>query len=352
MLDLRLLAAAAQAPARARPAGRRHRRSTLPPVHAGRRLRQRRHSTCSRRWTSCSTACTWARVRDHPGRRAAVCLQPARPGRRLDRTGHRAAPAAAARHPMATPSSTASWPSAATTAATARPVSPGSSATPTTPATCRPTATAPGRISTLTLTRADAMQACRSSWPRAATTRGRPRSKRRASIPNRCSATARSARWPVAAGQRRPPRRHASTASSTSTTTQLLLQPLRARFSDDLNTLAAASSSTLGSPQIKGKLRRQRHGAARRRAGQRRTRHPLERPAAAGGPGRPGAGQPRRAHRQRQRGAATTPKAMSHVGPPGKLAELALDLDGTPQQITLHTLALKQPRAACRPRAC
>jgi translocation and assembly module TamB len=32
------------------------------------------------------------------------------------------------------------------------------------------------------------------------------------------------------------------------------------------------------------------------------------------------------------------------IGPPGKLAKLSLDLDGTPQQIALHTLALKQPQ--------
>jgi translocation and assembly module TamB len=31
------------------------------------------------------------------------------------------------------------------------------------------------------------------------------------------------------------------------------------------------------------------------------------------------------------------------IGPPGKLAKLSVDLDGTPQQIALHTLALKQP---------
>jgi translocation and assembly module TamB len=32
------------------------------------------------------------------------------------------------------------------------------------------------------------------------------------------------------------------------------------------------------------------------------------------------------------------------IGPPGKLAKLALNLDGTPKQVTLHTLQLKQPQ--------
>ena len=32
------------------------------------------------------------------------------------------------------------------------------------------------------------------------------------------------------------------------------------------------------------------------------------------------------------------------IGPPGKLAKLALDLDGTSQAIILHTLALQQPQ--------
>lgn len=32
------------------------------------------------------------------------------------------------------------------------------------------------------------------------------------------------------------------------------------------------------------------------------------------------------------------------IGPPGKLAKLALNLDGTPKQVVLHTLALKQPQ--------
>ncbi|WNL47169.1 translocation/assembly module TamB domain-containing protein [Dyella sp. BiH032] len=123
---------------------------------------------------------------------------------------------------------------------------------------------------------------------------------------------------------------------------QLLLQPLRARFSDDFKTLQLEQLA-LGSPQIKGQL--QASGTVQLDA------QPVSGdlsiawkdlllPASLAGQELASQGS------LKARGSADAFHAEGDVdiGPPGKLAKLALNLDGTPKLIDLHTLELKQPQ--------
>jgi translocation and assembly module TamB len=121
---------------------------------------------------------------------------------------------------------------------------------------------------------------------------------------------------------------------------QLLLQPLRASFSHDFDTLTL-QQLTLGSPQIKGRVQASGtvHLAAKPLSAELDIRwNDLLLPADL-------AGQELASHGQlKASGSAEKYHATGDVdiGPPGKLAKLTLDLDGTTQLITLHTLALKQ----------
>jgi len=121
---------------------------------------------------------------------------------------------------------------------------------------------------------------------------------------------------------------------------QLLLQPLRAQFSDDFNTLTLQQLK-LGSPQIKGSV--EANGivqlAARPLSAALDIRwNDLLLPADLAGQALVSRGA------LKASGSADKYHAEGDVdiGPPGKLAKLALNLDGTAQLITLHTLALKQ----------
>ncbi len=129
---------------------------------------------------------------------------------------------------------------------------------------------------------------------------------------------------------------------------QLLLQPLRAQFSHDFDTLTLQQLQ-LGSPQIKGSV--EASGTVQLAA------KPLSAaldirwndlllPADL-------VGQALASHGAlKASGSADNYHAEGDVdiGPPGKLAKLALNLDGTPQQVTLHTLALKQPQGGLQAR--
>ena len=123
---------------------------------------------------------------------------------------------------------------------------------------------------------------------------------------------------------------------------QLLLQPLRAQFSRDFHTLTLQQLG-LGSPQIKGSIAAS--GVvqldAKPLSAQLDIRwNDLLLPEDL-------AGQALASHGQlKAAGTADSYHAAGDVeiGPPGKLAKLTLDLDGTAQQIILHTLALKQPQ--------
>ncbi len=123
---------------------------------------------------------------------------------------------------------------------------------------------------------------------------------------------------------------------------QLLLQPLRAQFSDDLHTLTLQQLN-LASPQIKG-------SAAVSGVLQLDARpfkamldihwNDLELPADL-------VGQLLLSHGElKANGSVDAYHAEGElaIGPPGKLASLTLNLDGTQRQIALHTLALKQPQ--------
>jgi translocation and assembly module TamB len=121
---------------------------------------------------------------------------------------------------------------------------------------------------------------------------------------------------------------------------RLRLSPLRAQLDSD-RTQLTLEALTLTSPQIKGRL--DAHGRirldARPPSGELQLAwQDLELPAEL-------AGQPLASHGSLSANGST---AQFHaegdvaIGPPGKLAQLALDLDGTPQQITLHTLDLRQ----------
>lgn len=121
---------------------------------------------------------------------------------------------------------------------------------------------------------------------------------------------------------------------------RLQLQPLRVQFDHDYRTLAV-QQLVLSSPQIKGQL--DASGtlqlATKPLSGKLDIRwHDLLLPADLAGQVLASQGQ-LSAH-----GSAQNYHAEGNVdiGPPGKLARLALNLDGDPQAITLHTLALKQ----------
>ena len=123
---------------------------------------------------------------------------------------------------------------------------------------------------------------------------------------------------------------------------QLLLQPLRAQFDHDYHTLTVQQLK-LGSPQIKGTL--EATGTVQLAATPIRAAldihwNDLELPADL-------AGQVLASHGElKASGSADQYHAEGklEIGPPGKLAQLALDLDGTAQQVIVHALALKQAR--------
>jgi translocation and assembly module TamB len=121
---------------------------------------------------------------------------------------------------------------------------------------------------------------------------------------------------------------------------QLLLQPLRARFSDDFATLTLQQLK-LGSPQIKGSVEANgsvQLGAKPLSAALDIRWNDLLLPADLAGQALASRGA------LKASGSADRYHAEGDVdiGPPGKLAKLALNLDGTPQQVTLHSLQLKQ----------
>ncbi|WP_346949619.1 translocation/assembly module TamB domain-containing protein [Dyella sp.] len=123
---------------------------------------------------------------------------------------------------------------------------------------------------------------------------------------------------------------------------QLLLQPLSARFSDDFKTLQL-QKLTLGSPQIKGQLEANgtvQLGAQPVSGDLTIAWKDLLLPASLAGQDLASQGS------LKARGSADAFHAEGDVdvGPPGRLAKLALNLDGTPKLITLHTLELKQPQ--------
>ena len=121
---------------------------------------------------------------------------------------------------------------------------------------------------------------------------------------------------------------------------RLLLQPLRARFSDDGKTLDLQQLA-LSSPQVKGRL--DASGTlqldAKPLGGQLTIRwSDLQLPAEL-------VGQPlASAGKLDARGSAERFHATGDVtiGPPGQPAHLTLDVDGTPQAIALHPLTLQQ----------
>ncbi|WEN14748.1 translocation/assembly module TamB domain-containing protein [Rhodanobacter sp. AS-Z3] len=121
---------------------------------------------------------------------------------------------------------------------------------------------------------------------------------------------------------------------------QLLLQPLRAQLSHDYRTLTLQQLK-LGSPQIKGSVEASgtvQLGATPLSAALDIRWNDLLLPADL-------AGQPLASHGElHASGSIENYQATGDVriGPPGKLAALTLDLDGTPKLINLHALALKQ----------
>ena len=126
---------------------------------------------------------------------------------------------------------------------------------------------------------------------------------------------------------------------------QLLLRPLRAQFSHDFNTLSLQQLN-LGSPQVKGNVAAS--GVVQLDAKPLSAQldihwNDLVLPQDL-------AGQVLASHGElKANGTADAYHAEGNVeiGPPGKLAKLAklaLNLDGTAQRITLHTVALKQPQ--------
>ncbi len=120
----------------------------------------------------------------------------------------------------------------------------------------------------------------------------------------------------------------------------LQLQPLRVQFDNDYHTLTVQQLA-LGSPRIKGQL--DASGvlqlAAEPLSGKLDIRwHDVMLPADLAGQALASQGQ-LSAHGSAQNYHA---EGDIDIGPPGKLARLALNFDGNPQAITLHTLALKQ----------
>ena len=123
---------------------------------------------------------------------------------------------------------------------------------------------------------------------------------------------------------------------------RLRLSPLRARLSDDHAQLTL-EALTLTSPQVKGRLDAHGQfqlGGQHPEGNLQLDWHDVELPQEL-------AGQPLASHGSLGvRGSADAFHAQGEVaiGPPGKLAQLALNLDGTPQRILLHTLDLTQPQ--------
>jgi len=123
---------------------------------------------------------------------------------------------------------------------------------------------------------------------------------------------------------------------------RLQVSPLQARLSDDRSRLSL-ETLTLTSPQIKGTL--EAHGqiqldAAPPSGTLQFAWRDLALPAEL-------AGQPLASHGKLDvRGSTAQFHAQGDVaiGPPGKLARLAVDLDGTPQQLALHRLDIMQPQ--------
>ncbi|MEO8810084.1 MAG: translocation/assembly module TamB domain-containing protein [Rhodanobacter sp.] len=120
----------------------------------------------------------------------------------------------------------------------------------------------------------------------------------------------------------------------------LQLAPLKARLGDDLKTLTI-EQLRLGADNIKGELAASgvvRMGDTPAQANLRLNWQNVVLPADL-------AGQVLATHGSLQAsGSSENFRAQGDVdiGPPGKLAKLALNLDGTPDRITLHTLDLKQ----------
>lgn len=125
---------------------------------------------------------------------------------------------------------------------------------------------------------------------------------------------------------------------------QLLLHPLRARFSDDFNTVTVEQLA-LGSPQFKGDVTA--HGVLQLAA------KPLSADLTINWTGvelpEELAGQRLFSHGQLS--AKGTPDQFHAsgdlaLGPDGQLADVSLDLDGTQQQIQLHSLTVKQAQGS------
>ncbi len=123
---------------------------------------------------------------------------------------------------------------------------------------------------------------------------------------------------------------------------RLQLSPLQAHFNDDFSVLTLEQLK-LSSPQVKGSVSAsgQVQLAAKPVGGELELRwQDLQLPAELAGQLLASQGS------LKASGSADAFHAQGDVdiGPPGKLAKLALNLDGTPQQIELRTLALKQPQ--------
>jgi translocation and assembly module TamB len=122
----------------------------------------------------------------------------------------------------------------------------------------------------------------------------------------------------------------------------VLLAPVRAHFSDDFNTMQL-DALTLTSPQLKGRVTASgtlRLDAQPLAGALTVDWQDLRLPAEL-------AGQALASHgRLVTRGSVRQFHAEGDLalGPPGQLAQLALDLDGTPQRLALNTLTLKQPQ--------
>ena len=124
---------------------------------------------------------------------------------------------------------------------------------------------------------------------------------------------------------------------------KLLLQPLSVQFNHDFKTLTLRQL-TVGSPQIKGSIAATGTVQLDAQPVTADLSHPVERSAAADRAGRPAAGQPWRAESQGQRQPLPR-RGRCRDRPAGQSwPRSTLNLDGTPQQIALHTLALKQAR--------
>jgi translocation and assembly module TamB len=142
--------------------------------------------------------------------------------------------------------------------------------------------------------------------------------------------------------------RHAGSLSGTLDLNGYPLQidPLRARFSDDFNSLQIEQLA-MRSPRVKGRL--DASGTLRLDgnpvSGDFDIRwHDLALPAELAGQALASQGELRASGSL----AAFHANGEVKIGPPGKPSSFSLDLDGTQQQIVLHTLALKQAAGGMR----